>query len=259
MGENIDHLRNLEEEKEEVLSLCDFPIDNEEYDEKVVGKMEKQSRLSPETTEFFSFFNIDFGIDMCPADDIIFCGKLVPIKHQHVSDQGQKGTNSSNDDTKPLFGFRKRSESLSELRSATMTRSDSLKTRILRYCRSLDYQKPHRMSSSNSSSSRNPSMERNSSGRSLGKSNAKKLTVKPRWYVLMFGMVKFPPEMDLKDIKNRLLRRSPSIMFPRVDDAKKLPPNRSSSGQAAWRFVKALSCTDPTKVDVTSSYCMPRA
>ncbi|GLT97519.1 hypothetical protein SLE2022_150780 [Rubroshorea leprosula] len=257
LGENIDSLRDLEEE-EEVLSLCELPLDNEEYDEKGVGKTGTQARLSSETTEFFSFLS-DLSIDMCPADDIIFCGKLVPLKDQHVV-QPQRIRNSFKDDKRSSFGYRKRSESLSDLQSTTMSRSDSMTSdRVLRNSRSLDYQKLHRMLSSNSSSP-DPSMDRNSSGRSLGKSDAnKKAVMKPRWYVLMFGMLKFPPEMELKDIKNRQFRRIPSVMFPPVlDDSKKPPPNRSS-GKTAWRFLKALSCRDPTSIETTPSFCMPHA
>ncbi|XP_022728791.1 uncharacterized protein LOC111284374 [Durio zibethinus] len=256
MGEEITsniHLHDDQvEEPEEALSLCDLPLDltdtingNPENDhlEKILSA---QSRRSSSTAapEFFEFLN-DISSDMCAADDIIFCGKLFPSREQPISFQTWEEKRKSN-------VLRKRSESLSELCSSSITRSNSTKnTTLLRSSRSLDYQKLHRYD-----------MERNPSVRRVERHDqvSPKKLVKPRWYVFMFGMVKFPPEMELKDIKSRQSHRSPSIMFPTVEDGgKKLAGNRSSNKCSSWSLLKALSCRDHTSVDVTASFWMPHA
>ncbi|XP_017985320.1 PREDICTED: uncharacterized protein LOC18589263 [Theobroma cacao] len=256
MGENMASIQYLQddpaEEAEEALSLCDLALDldangNSDND---LGKLPAQSRRSSSEAapEFFEFLS-DVSSDMCPADDIIFCGKLIPLKQQPVSFQRQKGYPS--DEKRKNHVLRKRSESLSELRSSSMTRSSSTKnTTLLRNSRSLDYQKLHRYE-----------MERNPSTRSAGKTHVlPKKAVKPRWYVFMFGMVKFPPEMELQDIKSRQFGRSPSVMFPPMEDGgKKFAGNRCSGKGSSWSLLKALSCRDHTSVAVTASFWMPQA
>ena len=257
MGEDITtniHLHDdqLAEEAEEALSLCDLPLDldanNNPGNDHLQKILHAQSRRSSSEAdpEFFEFLS-DLSLDMCPADDIIFCGKLIPSKQQPLSFQTREdyllGGKSKN------HVLRKRSESLSELRSSLLTRSDSTKnsTTLLRNSRSLDYQKLHRSN-----------MERNPSTRSVEKSEVSPIkAVKPRWYIFMFGMVKFPPEMELKDIKSRQFRRSSSVMFPMVEDgSKRFSGNRSSGKGFSWSLLKALSCRDHTSVAVTTSFWM---
>lgn len=253
MGENMDQIRVLEEEEDEALSLCDLALEDEACEGEYVEKTEKEAPLSPQSNEFFSFLS-DLSIDMCPADDIIFCGKLVSSRDPNVSVQPQKSGASSKHDKI----VHKRSESLSELQSAAMRRSDSMKSaKVLRNSRSLDHKNLSRLSSSTSSSP-DPSIQRKSSWRSFGNGDSKK-GVKPRWYVLMFGSVKLPPEMELKDIKNRQLRRNPSAMFPSMDDKKKIPAQRSSGKAAGWRILKALSCRNPTSIETTTPFGVPLA
>ncbi|XVE79994.1 hypothetical protein DITRI_Ditri14bG0102900 [Diplodiscus trichospermus] len=245
----------LAEEAEEALSLCDLPLDLDTNSNPRNDHLEKSShpqsrRSSSEATpEFFEFLS-DLSSDMCPADDIIFCGKLIPLKHQTINSFRTWEDNPLGKSKNHVL--RKRSESLSELCSSSINRSNSNKnsTRLLRNSRSLDYQKLRRSD-----------MERNPSTRSLEKAEVSpKKAVKPRWYIFMFGMVKFPPEMELKDIKSRQFRRSPSLMFPSMEDGgKKFAGNPSSVKGCSWSLLKALSCKDHTSVAVTSSFLMPEA
>ncbi|XP_062164291.1 uncharacterized protein LOC133870985 [Alnus glutinosa] len=258
---NNPHLQNPEEgdqeeeeETEESLSLCDLPL-NPKNKSKDLSNHTPRSRA--EAPEFFEFFS-DLSSEMCPADDIIFCGKLIPFKdlQSPPTHQTPKTSNTGEKPTKQT-PFRRRSESLSKLQSP-VTRSDSgTSTRLMRNSRSLDYTKLHR--SSNSMVSPAQEIERNSSVKSLGKSDmALRRAAKPRWYLLMFGLVKFPPEMELSDIKNRQVRRNhPSTLFPPPLSADgKFPVNRSSS-KGSWRLLRALSCKDHASVAVTASFCLP--
>ncbi|XP_022754190.1 uncharacterized protein LOC111302633 [Durio zibethinus] len=251
--ENIHLHDDQSEETEEALSLCDLPLDfdtnsNPENDDlqKILPAQSRRSSSEP-APEFFEFLT-DFSSDTCPADDIMFSGKLIPLKEQHVSYQTPR--DYLFEDKSKTHVLLKRSESLSELRSNYMHRSDSTKnTTLLRNSRSLDSQKLHRYE-----------MERNPSTRSVGKSKVSpKKAVKPRWYVFMFGTVKFPPVMELNDIKSRQFRRSPSVMFPTLEDGGKKFTGIRSTGKSSWSLLKVLSCRDHTSVAVTTSFWMPQS
>ncbi|MFQ6625407.1 hypothetical protein Gotur_005084 [Gossypium turneri] len=240
MGEEdiTTSIQVLHEEDEEALSLCDLPLEyldtknsptNDHLPNLKHTRTQKSS--SEYDPEFFEFFSDKNGSHMCPADDLIFGGKLVPLKQQQ-----QQYFPSQ---TQSHVLLRKRSESLSELRTQN-------RAVLLRNSRSLDYQKPKLH--------RSDMAERNSKP----EVSSPKKVVKPRWYVFMFGSVKFPPEMELKDIKSRQFRRNPAIMFP--DDGKKMGDNRSSDkGSSSWCLLKALSCRDYTSVAVTSSFYLSHA
>ncbi|GMI89098.1 hypothetical protein like AT4G30230 [Hibiscus trionum] len=232
MAENIAHLQQNNPENDELVKLHGL------------GQTRRSS--SEADPEFFEFLS-DLSYDMCPADDIIFCGKLIPLNEQHIPFQTPKDYSSEENRNNRVL--RKRSESFSEL---SITRSDSTRecTERLRNSRSLDYKKLRRYD-----------MERNPSTRSTRKAEVSSIKVnKRRWYVFMLGMVKFPPEMELKDIKSRQFRRNPSVMFPRVEDyGKRLSGNRSSGKGSSWSLLKALSCRDHSSVAVATSLWMPQA
>ncbi|KAE8702050.1 NBS resistance-like protein [Hibiscus syriacus] len=235
MGEHIaNDIQVLHEDKlveeEEALSLSDLPLDvhtktnptNELWPNSNQTRTQKSSLEST-----FEFLNDEKGSDMCPADDIISGGKLVPF--------GGKTTHHVQ---------RKRSESLSELRSSSAKHG----TALLRISRSLDSQKKNLRRSGKKEKSSDQS-----------EASPKKV-VKPRWYVLVFGSVKFPPEMELRDIKIRQVRRNPPVMFS--DDGKKVADNNNRSSDkssSSWGLLKALSCRDYTSIAVTSSFYLPQA
>ncbi|KAK3221387.1 hypothetical protein Dsin_008412 [Dipteronia sinensis] len=261
MIENNSVLQDQKEE--EALSLCDLPLDENhtECEEMTNNKHTSSSssssirmnttsttrRSSSEPAELFSFLSSSENI-MCPAEDMIFCGRLIssskPIK-----------TLSTDDKKLQPPTFRRRSESLSELQSTSTTRSNSTKTsknNILRSSRSLDYQKLRRFSITKNSP--DSDMDRNPSLRRPDKLKA----VKPRWYLFMFGMVKFPPEMDLQDIKSRQFRRnSSSVLFPPSESDGNFPDHQGS-GKSSWKLLKALSCKDHSSIAVATSFYVPQ-
>jgi len=230
-----------EEEQEEALSLCDLPLNHNSrtpsLDETSYKKILRPSSLQDNAGEIFSGFSSSSSSDMCPADDIIFCGKLLPLKNLIVEEDKSSAR-------------RRRSESLS-----AVTRSNSVSTctgsrrLMMRNSKSLDYNRLRECSSSE--------VDRNFSARSgaLPEAASKKAT-KPRWYSLMFGTMKVPAEMELSDMKNRQVRRNASsTMFIA---AEKVGGNRSP-GKVSWRILKALSCKDHSSVAVTTSFPLPQA
>ncbi|XP_044472221.1 uncharacterized protein LOC123200905 [Mangifera indica] len=268
--DNHLHLHDPEEEEEEALSLCDLPLDENDghnFQETTTTHTNTNTTRTtsnePCAPELFEFLT-NLSSEMCDAEDIIFRGKLIPSNyneqnpapslHNHQQQQQQqlssKGFKMSSIYEHKHGAIRRRSESLPEFQS-----SGSTKNKILRSSRSFDYQKLHRVSSSNTLP--DSDTEPNSSVRSVGKwDNVNKIReVKPRRYLLLFGMVKFPPEMDLRDMKSRQFRRNSSMMFPSLDAAGNFPVNRKT----IWRFLKALSCKDYASVAVTTPLCMPHA
>lgn len=243
-----------DEESDQSLSFSNLPIDKHKSDDHSFESLRKNPRRSSsEPLDLFEFFNAGFiTSEISPAEDLIFCGRLLPLNDQSpliTSSNAEK--NLWKEESRKQTGFRKRSESLSGLQSS-VSRSSSAKINLKRNSRSLDYRKLYRQT--NSIFSPTAETDRNFSIKSGLKPDSlnKKASSKPRWYLLMFGMVKFPAEMELSDIKSRQVRRSSSALFPTSENKGKFHCNRSS-GEATWRILRALSCKNHTSVDVTAS------
>ncbi|KAB1207057.1 hypothetical protein CJ030_MR7G011378 [Morella rubra] len=233
-----------EEEEEEALSLSDLPLnqDDDNYDNNNASTdlCNNSPRSRPESPELFEFSS-DFSFEICPANDIIFGGKLMPFK-EHFPPAGKTPKAPASKESQ------RRSWSLYKLQSP-ITRSNSSDDTLMRGSRSLDCRELHRRSHSMASSA--PEMERSSSVKSMqGKSDmALKKAAKPRWYSLMFGKMKFPPKMELSDIKNRQVRQNPpSTLFP----------VNHNSDKGSWRLLRALSCKDHGSVPAKASFSVPQ-
>ncbi|KAM6552753.1 hypothetical protein CsatB_013515 [Cannabis sativa] len=256
-----------EEPDDEALSLSELPLTNNSNQESSFKTLTRRS--SSEPPEFFEFFSdVNSGENMSSAEDIIFCGRLIPFKEQcsesHNNNDNmmslKNGINFPEDFLKKQTGFRRRSESLSDLQSSSVSRSNSTKAMAMRNSRSLDYQKLRRSPNYSMVSPAPIDIDRNSSVKSSGKSESPpKKPFRPRWSsFLMFGMARFPAEMELSDIKSRQVRRNPSTLFPTMDSGSgNLPVSRNSgSGKTSWKLLKALSCKDHASVAVTTSLCV---
>ncbi|KAJ0752286.1 hypothetical protein HanPI659440_Chr09g0322601 [Helianthus annuus] len=279
MGDKIsdDKLHDDQDsEAVETISLTDFPI----------SQHQGADRLNPPPSsaaeDFFEFFggglsdNCD-DKSMSHAEDIIFCGKLVPINEQlHRNDLPQTnskipliaellvgstenetkfsvtGSNCSrhiahsdsekhqfksqhNQPNQPVGCRRSRSESMADVKRAASP--------PVRTSRSLDYKRLHRNSSMSSESVAD--ISRDGSGKKSSSS---------RWYVLLFGLVKVPPpEMDIRDIKNRQVRRtsSKSPLGP-SESVNMVPVSRSvDHRKCSWKVLGFLSCKSSSSAAVT--------
>ncbi|GAB4853571.1 hypothetical protein Ancab_017762 [Ancistrocladus abbreviatus] len=131
---------------------------------------------------------------------------------------------------------------------------------MMRPRRALDYRRLRRTNSTTeveASSTVGQNLPKRSGQRSTkspseGRSNCSEKKVKLPWYSLMFGLIRFPTEMELKDIRNRQLRQTSSALFPVVE---KLSAHRHRSGwkEAAWRLISVLSCKNHANVAVRMS------
>ncbi|KAJ8767278.1 hypothetical protein K2173_017322 [Erythroxylum novogranatense] len=235
------------------LSLSDLALDNVKD---TTTTATTPQRSSSETHDFFEFLG-DSNSHMSSAEDIIFCGKLMPFNAQSL--QNYASIAHTEDGKKEAIFLRRRSESLSGLQSR-VTRSDIVTTNplFMRNSRSLNNQVLERLNSSKASSE--PSVDRSISVKSVGSfGNALvRKTLKPRWYVLMFGSVKTHTEMELKDIKIRQLNRNPLTLFPPPQETQGKSPVMGNTGKSSCGLLKVLSCKDHASVAVTSSFCMPQ-
>lgn len=249
------------EEAEEALSLSELPLHDHSDHQNQDMSIQQSSRSPYDQTpdqlfEFFSDFKAHES-NMCSAEEIFFCGKLLPNFKQNS--QSSSSSNTSIDEKKQI-DFRRRSESLSELERSSVTRSSSsTKNRtMMRNCRSLDYRKLRQTSKQMVFSW--PEMDRNSSVKSVtAKSDVStRKLAKPWWSFLMFfGIVKFPAEMELGNIKNRQVRQNPSRLFPPIDADGNIQVDRSSE-KGSWKLLRALSCKNHASVAVTKSVSLPQ-
>ncbi|KAJ0044965.1 hypothetical protein Pint_06100 [Pistacia integerrima] len=88
-----DVLKVEDDEAEETLSLCDLVINSntEDYNCKDDEfSIEDRQELSSSSEDFFEFSSEEYftsSTNNYPTDDIIFCGKRIPHKQNHVAEQ----------------------------------------------------------------------------------------------------------------------------------------------------------------------------
>lgn len=240
-------------EEEEALSLCDLPLNGMSF-----KAQSRRSSLSSEAADshFFEFLN-DVVPDLCPADEIFFSGKLIPLLFNKDQNQIKIQTNpfsgSNNPNTRlsrsdPITGLQ---SPVSRSSSAGYTPRNPRRSMVIRNSRSLNYcRNLHRISSSDVL----PAPE------TAAKRTTTTATTKPRWYSVVFGTVRVPPEMELSDMRSRQIRRNSTVtMFPPPSATAAYGGGDRSSGKVSWRILRALSCKDRRSVSVTTSLGVPQA
>ncbi|GMH23264.1 hypothetical protein Nepgr_025107 [Nepenthes gracilis] len=271
MEDGVDHLtkeKGVADEEglvdaEEALSLSDFPLT-------ATAAVEHHGSTANQDAadQFFEFLtNLSSGASVegcCSADDVIFCGRLLPFVpnssprfpartvscSSHLLCTPTDSSNSARIQTR-------RSESLNLSKSKTL----SAKTQrfMMRPSRSLDYRKLHRSNSTlktDSSALDRNLLNKSSRGSKSDFSNSDHKAPKLPWYWLMSGLVRFPIEMELKDIKNRQLRRNPSALFPA--DSDRISDHRTGQKKdSSWRLLSVLSCKNHASVGVAGTSSFP--
>ncbi|OVA04208.1 hypothetical protein BVC80_271g5 [Macleaya cordata] len=263
-------------EAEEALSLCDLPLTDGDNWEDLSTNSKKNNDFGGvglSDQEFFEFFS-DFKSEMRAAEDIIFCGKLLPYRspnnvHDHSN---QFSTISKRNDEidslieldfkKKRFNPHRKSESLNDLERS----KSNVKNRFLKNSYSLDYRKLQRVSSSKTvktvSEAKDNVQSQIPAGKCFGKNvfsvrslsipSSSSSQVKPKKQLVMFGVMKSPAEMELRDIRNRQNKRNPSSLFPETVSVK------SNEGKSSWSILRALGCKGHANAAVTASLrCIP--
>ncbi|KAK4578897.1 hypothetical protein RGQ29_028817 [Quercus rubra] len=223
-------------EGEETLSLCDLPSysDASNWDD---YSKEGQS-LSCDSNDFFEFFSEDFTASTCSTTaankSIIFCGKLIPYKeelpnHPEKPHQNQEKQNH----TRKKRVFRWKSLSFNKTRSSSKG-SKGKKVYNDKNCSKGSI-------ASALPASKSYAYATSKCDLSVGKVTMLTSRTKSRWYLFMFGMTRFPTEMELRDIKLRQSRKkSPSMMFRSVECDNMVKSNERSRRKGLWRLLKIL-------------------
>ncbi|KAF9613889.1 hypothetical protein IFM89_012437 [Coptis chinensis] len=256
-----DHEFQEDSEADEALSFCDLPLSGEYCVDNSDSKQNHDLQTSRDQ-ELFEFFNAVSTGTLSSAEDIVFCGKVFPYRSPPLSNITNKTTQCIEDqrlDIPRKSFLHRKSGSLNDVQRS----QSSTKERLTRSTKSLDYGKLHRNSSSKltRTDSLVQSDERISSGTCFGKckfSEQRTPSARPRRRVLMFGLVKAPTEMELKDIRNRQSRRMPSPLFPAFDGEETVSVKRVG-GKGTWRLLRVLSCKGEANGVITASLsCTPQ-
>lgn len=239
-----------EEETEEALSLSSSPT----------ARFPPRSAPVLISDEFFEFSS-GSNADMSHAEDIIFCGKLISLNqksHDQVREQAHGDCNKSVVTREEEEREKDNNNNIKQLHNEVKyaTQPNSPRSKYMKTSKSLDYQQLRR---SLSSDCRSAGIRRYSSARTSGMyDNSGEKVHKPRWYSMLFGLVsKVPREMDLRDMKNRLVRRTPSTMFHQPDHGNILSTKRNPNKSSSWNLLGVLSCRDNASVGVVATLgCM---
>ncbi|KAI3711797.1 hypothetical protein L1987_70343 [Smallanthus sonchifolius] len=210
----------------DTLSLTDFPL---------IPNDHHRNPPSPATEDLFEFYSgISGGFSeddhrMSHAEDMFSGGKLIPI-----NDQQPPRKQDQTRDEKHIH--RQRCESMHELKSNT---SKANASKLVRNSYSLDYKK----------------LNRNSRFIYEPTNNLSNKTSSSRWSDLVFGPLKGPPEMDLRDIRNRQNVNTSKSLFPTVEGSK--GSNRFAVSRVgcvhrknSWGVLGILSCKSSSSVAV---------
>ncbi|XP_057981094.1 uncharacterized protein LOC131166515 [Malania oleifera] len=252
---NIDYMQDLDDdEAEETLSLCDLPTycDAADWANDRCYSKEDQSSSSDdqEREDFFEFSSSeDFSLRSVPAENIIFCGKLItckdPLSGETRDPPSEKEQPKPSKKRSSLF-FQWKSSGWFSKPKASKYKSKKVDRDELR-CN--EYTKLNQVSRSKSvPASGNFGLN---TGKCTGKYDISVQQVsftrsptKSRWHLLMFGITTVPnTEMDLRKMRSRQSRhhssRTPS--FRSFDYGEEVRIGKSS-GKGLWGLLKALSC-----------------
>ncbi|XP_022764302.1 uncharacterized protein LOC111309531 [Durio zibethinus] len=235
-----------DEADEETLSLCDLVMSSD-VNEYWNDDFSKEDHHHDQ--DFFEFFSEDFpaaaASSTYPEDNnIIFCGKLIPLKEDVKQENEKKKKNISS----CIFPWKKSSHSIFN-KSRTFPSSSSSSA------------KESRGKSFNKSLSLPAWGSKNNHGKfgseikklgddekfdfSVKKVSILATPVKSRWYLFAFGVGRFPMEIELKNMKMRQSRRKSKAMKFQVPDCGE-PENvkgdkeRRRSTKGLWRLLKVL-------------------
>ncbi|KAF5207050.1 hypothetical protein FRX31_003360 [Thalictrum thalictroides] len=233
----------VDSDAEESLSLCDLPLYGNDFIKEQHHHHHLQTPSSSSSTdqELFEFFidmKTETTTNMSSAEDIILCGKLLPYRSPTPLSKFPNKTTSVDDQIfefppkKLLRRGHRKSESLNDLPEKSHS---SPKIRFIRSSHSLDFHKLNRDSSSKITRTR---------------------SLQPRWRLMMFGFMKTPTEIELKDIKNRQNRRIPSTMFPMHYGEETVSVKREEE-KGSWRLLRVLSCKGEANGVIPSLSCIP--
>ncbi|XP_008808333.1 uncharacterized protein LOC103720423 [Phoenix dactylifera] len=194
------------------LSLCDLPLAG--HDESDGPNSSDYRQLSPpqDPFEFFSG-NRSAAEQMCSAEDVFLRGMLLPCNPPPSQSYPAKRSDAPAPQNAP-FDHR-RSESLDGNNQPRRGRDLAAEYRRLRRATS-------------DSDPRTPPPPPPPHPSAMPRS-------RPKWYLVVFGSVRVPVAMEMKDIRNRQRRRRTPLLA-------ECDGWRSEGGRGPWKLLRSLSC-----------------
>lgn len=234
------------DEEDETLSLCDLPI----YGEPDNYQNSSSSSSDGQLVDHFEFFTEEWiatTTSYNPADNILFCGKLIPYK-QNVDNSLKLRSNKQRKRTKHCV-------LKWNLKSKTSKSKGRKGKCIDKNASSL----PH-SSSFNSLHSSKQRISRHGSCDNKNDILGRRITIlksptKSKWFLFFFGMARVPTEMEMREVRKRQNQKSRSLRSS--GGGKK---SGKSNGKGWWKLIRALACSGYHHADavIKASYgCAP--
>ncbi|XP_010929247.1 uncharacterized protein [Elaeis guineensis] len=195
------------------LSLCDLPL--ADHDESDGPNSSDDCQLSPPPTDPFEFFsgNHSAAEEMCSAEDVFLKGNLLPYK---APPQLSPTKRSDAPAPKNAPFDHRRSESL-----------DGINRPRGGGGRAAEYPSLRRAASETDPRTPQPAPPPPpppATPRS-----------RPKWYLVVFGSVRVPAAMEMKDIRNRQRQRRTTLLA-------ECGGWRREEGRGPWKLLRSLSC-----------------
>lgn len=194
-------------------SLCDLPLAG--HDGSDGPNSSDDCQVSPPPMYPFEFFSgkLSAAEEMCSAEDVFLKGNLLPYKP--LPPQLSPGKRSDGPAPKNAPFDHRRSESLDGINRPRG--SGGLATEYARLRRAASDSDP--MTPQPPPPPQPPATPRS----------------RPKWYLVVFGSVRVPAAMEMKDIRNRQRRRRTTLL-------EECGGWRREGGGGPWKLLRSLSC-----------------
>ncbi|CAI9091091.1 OLC1v1026018C1 [Oldenlandia corymbosa var. corymbosa] len=245
-----------EDDEEDTLSFCEFSI-NSDSDSWVNSSSSSSSQNSSfkssneeEEEDSFEFFSHELGIkggsclppssNYPPPENIIFCGKLISYK-QPTSEN----TDPNVENIKLRKHRRNNKRGILRWKWKNFSSPHNIKTPSKSV--GLDQKKEYSSSQvvPGSYKSLTAKTESASEQRSIARNNQEKdkmplftVSTPSKWYLLFFGVTKYNPKMDLRELRFRQSRSGSSSSLHKEQSA----PACINRSNGFWAVLRALSC-----------------
>ncbi|KAL0452166.1 UNVERIFIED_CONTAM: hypothetical protein Slati_1194700 [Sesamum latifolium] len=251
------HVDTLDEAYE-TLSLCDLPLYSDQsadWDQDLcLGQSHGSiSSFSSSDHDCFEFFSQELhattaAATVFPQETIMFCGKLIPYKQPANTKkdasslvENKKQRNNKKKRCWGPFRWKLNSGTGSKKQVGLKNRTKSTTLMHKKNCVGL-YELPKKTFNTTKLAKGHGPMHKMSI---LTSSSSGKLA---KWHLFLFGISRFPAEVELRDIKSRQITRrqcpsSPPPMFKFQNGDDEVINGQRNRGWGLWGLlIKALSC-----------------
>lgn len=217
-----------DDDEDETLSFYEFSINCESNN----SSIKSSEQEGEEDDDYFEFFSEELKMSTTASyyqpENIIFCGKVIPYRPPNESETRTPSKNVVKEKKQRMRGFFRWKWSF--MNSSHKPRKDDDDDD--------DEAKVKQPCTKQKCSTRERSKVQGFPVQKMSPMFAS--AAKSRWYLYLLGISRFRSEMELRDIKNRQSRRSPSFPLFRLESSNDDHKKRERKG--AWVLLRALSC-----------------